>query len=321
LPSGCYLVKINVTKRVLDRLTADSSSSSSSSHRVNKRPVSDFFDLTENESTTTTTTSDPKSDPVNNDNDTFDQDLVEMDTLPETTRFTTTVSINKLNIIDFIDNENEQLDNFDDYYYKDDDIDDDDDDSINDDAVMPVHRQPHGLKQLTMYVQKNSRLKLVLLSLDSAASQEQYKIDNLIRNWQTIVTNFSNLEYELIDHERKLESNATTPTPNDLDDIFHRTTPSNTVMTKTSRKNSSLINNSNGINVPQALPTNNNNNDNVYQNLSNFTCLIDRNRLVKYTSKSKSFHTFPQSTSIIANMNNFYELLQSMPELSKLEIK
>lgn len=127
------------------------------------------------------------------------------------------------------------------------------------------------------------------------------------------MTNFSNLEYELIDHERKLETNTTTtPSPIDLDDIFHRNTQSNLVSTKT-RRNSN-INSSNGINVPQSL--NNTTNDIK----TNFTCLIDRNRLVKYTSQSKSFHTFPQSTSIIANMNNFYELLQSMPELSKLEI-
>ena len=54
---------------------------------------------------------------------------------------------------------------------------------------------------------------------------------------------------------------------------------------------------------------------------TNFTCIIDRNRLIKYTSKSKSTHVLPQSTSIISNVNIFYELLQSMPELSKLEIK
>jgi hypothetical protein len=40
----------------------------------------------------------------------------------------------------------------------------------------------YRMEQLTMYVQKNSRLKLVLLSLDSASSKEIYQIDNLIRN-------------------------------------------------------------------------------------------------------------------------------------------
>ena len=65
-------------------------------------------------------------------------------------------------------------------------------------------------------------------------------------------------------------------------------------------------------------------------NNSAYYCIVDRNRLIKYSStsssglsklKSASSNVLPQSSSIISNINLFYDLLQSMPELSKVEIK
>lgn len=62
-----------------------------------------------------------------------------------------------------------------------------------------------------------------------------------------------------------------------------------------------------------------------------FSCLIDRTRNVKYSSTSQpnakpkqaanNAASTTASSSLVANVNLFYELLQSMPELSKLEIR
>ena len=128
------------------------------------------------------------------------------------------------------------------------------------------------------------------------------------------MTNFSNLEYELMDYERKIDSSTTSNShfaashnssanadrkpsfiavnTQDLDDIFN--SPSGA--SSSSPASAASLSN-------------------------NFACVIDRNRLLKYTFKSKSSHALPQSTAVISNVNIFYELLQSMPELSKLEIK
>jgi len=170
LPSGCHLVKINVSKRLLDRLTIDSLNSTSSAKKRNaflSTPINDFDDRNENDTdkldeSFSFESSSRNKQSISRDGresqNSFDDDLV-MDVLPETTRFTTMVPINKINL-DLID-QDERLNINDEY----DDLD--------------------GLQQMekiTMYVQKNSRLKLVLLSLDSASSKEIYQIDNLIRN-------------------------------------------------------------------------------------------------------------------------------------------
>ncbi len=96
----------------------------------------------------------------------------------------------------------------------------------------------------------------------------------------------------------------------DLDEIFHNPSYINSSI---NGGNGSILQSSSSS--PSTLPLASNAPN------SNFTCIIDRNRLIKYTSKSKSAHVMPQSISIISNVNIFYELLQSMPELSKLEIK
>ena len=100
-----------------------------------------------------------------------DNDLV-MDVLPETTRFTTMVSINRINM-HMVDIDDEHLnDDFDDY---------DDEIAPGDDELS--NAQPPRMEQLIVYVQRNSRLKLVLLSLEDASSvKDHYQIENMIRN-------------------------------------------------------------------------------------------------------------------------------------------
>ena len=180
LPSGCHLVKINVTKRLLDRLNMDTFTSSSARkrHAFLSMPIDDCDNQNENdenkldesygyESHSRNKQSTSTQDDGRESHNSLDDDLV-MDVLPETTRFTTMVPINKINL-DFI--EQEDRSNINDEY--------DEMDDCNGGGGGGVE---YRMEQLTMYVQKNSRLKLVLLSLDSASSKEIYQIDNLIRN-------------------------------------------------------------------------------------------------------------------------------------------
>lgn len=156
LPSGCHLVKINVNKRLFDRLYNDSPSV----HKINENSSdnldSDSIRLNE-------------SSAASRENDDENDDLI-MDTLPETTRFTTTISMSSIDAFG-IDLENTVQE----------------DDLIDDDVVDHSPSLEHSkqqqvqvqTQQLAMYVQKNSRLKLVLLSTDM--SKDKYEIDNLIR--------------------------------------------------------------------------------------------------------------------------------------------
>lgn len=105
-----------------------------------------------------------------------------------------------------------------------------------------------------------------------------------LNKWQKIVSTFSNLEYELIDQERR-------------QDVARKSHSSHfpTFLGGTAEPLNSI-----------------------------YSCLIDRNRIVKYTStsnQSKSKNSQPQTSNFLANVNLFYELLQSMPELSKFEIR
>ena len=128
LPSGCFLVKVYLPKRLLNRLINESTEfnrvyTQSSSESIDKLTE----EIAEEES-----------------------DLV-MDILPETTRFHTTVSISSIqnelqtdilqDTSEFYENDTEQ--------------------------------------EIAVYVQKNSRLKLVLISLDT--NKEQYEHENIIR--------------------------------------------------------------------------------------------------------------------------------------------
>lgn len=84
-----------------------------------------------------------------------------MDILPESYRFTSAVSIRSAsNILDDLVNFNEN------------DYEDDEDDN-------ELSEENNYGNTLTMYVQTNSRLKIVLLSLHS--SEDQYQKDNTIR--------------------------------------------------------------------------------------------------------------------------------------------
>lgn len=68
---------------------------------------------------------------------------------------------------------------------------------------------------------------------------------------------------------------------------------------------------------------------NQNENASTFSCVIDRARMIKYSSAtsvppskaSKIVKPLTITPAISSNMNLFYELMQSMPEISKLQIR
>lgn len=137
LPSGCHLVKLNISKRLLNRLIKESNVSDYYANNKLDEESNEFEDLN--------ITNDLPS----------NEDLV-MDVLPESTRFNTTVSLNSFpnDLIDEFDLENSADSDF-------------------------FDTESDELCQVTAYVQKNSRLKLILLSLDT--NKDQYDLDNLIR--------------------------------------------------------------------------------------------------------------------------------------------
>ncbi len=166
LPSGCHLVKINVSKRLLDRLIFDSSNSMSSTRKRSallSTPINDNeYQYNDDDRFDESLSCERNKQSVSRNGresqNSFDDDLV-MDVLPDTTRFTTMISVNKINL-DMLDQ----------------------DDRLNINDEFDDAESVTQMEKITMYVQKNSRLKLVLLSLDSASSKEIYQIDNLIRN-------------------------------------------------------------------------------------------------------------------------------------------
>ena len=158
LPSGCHLVKININKRLFDRLYNDSSSVHKISTNENNSDNLDSDSIRLNEPCV-----------VSRENDDENDDLI-MDILPETTRFTTTVSMSSIDAFG-IDLENTVQD--------DDLIEDDLDVNYSPKLEHSSKQVVQTTQQLAMYVQKNSRLKLVLLSVDM--SKDKYEIDNLIR--------------------------------------------------------------------------------------------------------------------------------------------
>jgi hypothetical protein len=119
-----------------------------------------------------------------------------------------------------------------------------------------------------------------------------------------VVTNFSNLEFELIEQERQIETKAPRLSLTDSLTIGAGNLASST-------PNESF----------------------------NYWCIVDRNRLVRDSYCSSSGVTTPSTPPGVAtktiqqlqqqqlpplianNINTFYELIQSIPELSKLSIK
>lgn len=144
LPSRCYLVKVNISNKLYNSLIREANAINISS-TLSNRVFNDSPELSQQSET--------------NESDTESNDLT-MDLLPDSFRFTSTVSMrsasNMLDDLIAAEDEDDQND------------DEDDDDEENNYGNV-----------LTMYVQTNSRLKLILLSLNS--TEEPYQIDNTIR--------------------------------------------------------------------------------------------------------------------------------------------
>jgi hypothetical protein len=51
------------------------------------------------------------------------------------------------------------------------------------------------------------------------------------------------------------------------------------------------------------------------------TCVIDRNRMIKYASPIFQNQILNKPSRLMPNLNLFYELIKSMPELSNFEVR
>ncbi|RNA41981.1 hypothetical protein BpHYR1_031521 [Brachionus plicatilis] len=157
-------------------------------------------------------------------------------------------------------------------------------------------------QEIALYIQKNSKLSLVLMCLDSMSdkytkdfiqkifvslSNKSLQNTNVINfsgrlvilykpiistnnlKWQKIVNNFSDLELDLMEEQRNIS------------DLVPR----------------------NSITDNNGLP---------------YSCVIDRNQIIKNSFFGKS-NSVPRST--MSNMNLYYELFKAIPELTKMDIK
>ncbi len=156
------------------------------------------------------------------------------------------------------------------------------------------------------------------------------------------MSNFSNLEYELIEEDRNLDARYS---PANVLSPRSSSTSSSPSSSSSSPYNESLNTSLNQSMINTSQSSSSNNDINTF-----FSCVIDRNRIIKhsqsYSSKqqqlkqsmnsstnsitvnpnngsnlSTSFHLANQPTAIVSNVNLFYELIQAMPELSKLQIR
>lgn len=68
-------------------------------------------------------------------------------------------------------------------------------------------------------------------------------------------------------------------------------------------------------------------NDDIYSyDQYYYSCVIDRSRQLKFNAHEvvgpkSQVQPLAMTPDIVANMNVFYEIIQSMPELSKLQIR
>jgi hypothetical protein len=162
LPSGCYLVKINLTKCLYDRICFQQQIKS------NRLENSDDEnrESDENESEQMIQNEDEDNVSINN-------DLI-MDLLPQSTRFTTTSTLGQLNEIGI------------DFNRLEDDLNDEDMNWNDQNDFIDTQQY----KIVNLYIQKNSRLRLVLMSNqvdsssndnDSEGKKDIYQLDNFVR--------------------------------------------------------------------------------------------------------------------------------------------
>ncbi len=163
LPSGCYLVNINLLKCLYDRICMEK----------NKTKLDNSDCLMEEDNNQEMIKFNEEGDDEE-DSNSISNDLI-MDVLPQSTRFTTTSTLDQLNEIgiDFNQFENDL----------------NDDDTNWDDSIDFNETQ---YKLINLYVQKNSRLRLVLLSNvidcssdieinDIGNKKDIYHLDNFVR--------------------------------------------------------------------------------------------------------------------------------------------
>lgn len=144
LPSGCFLVKVNLSKRFLSFIQNESGKNSAINDSDENSSLLDESDVISNSDETKSISSE-----------------LTMDILPESTRFTTSVALNSLKDLDEYSSSAGNFGEF--------DLDDDDDEEGFD---------ADKLAQVTVYVQKNSRLKMILLSTEIL--KDKYTVEKTI---------------------------------------------------------------------------------------------------------------------------------------------
>ncbi len=117
------------------------------------------------------------------------------------------------------------------------------------------------------------------------------------------MTYFSHLEFELINEKDRSSSGAST----------------NSASKQSNSTNSLnlLMNSVDLISSPNSIPNLN--------GLSYYSCVIDRNRMIKSVNENQPQSSLVRPMSltpdVTSSMNVFYEIIKSMPELSKLQIR
>jgi hypothetical protein len=154
-------------------------------------------------------------------------------------------------------------------------------------------------KYLVTHQKQGKNAKQNIISQALCVNYYDYFLFLVEFKWQNIVSNFSDLEFKVIVEEQR---SAETGHHKNEDQL------------------SSSGSSSGSLDTRQQI----------------CSCIVDRNRIVKHSVQggqpkhalqhrqnclSSSHNLINQSAAVITNMALFYELMQAMPELSKLEIR
>jgi hypothetical protein len=192
------------------------------------------------------------------------------------------------------------------------------------------------LYELGLYIQKNSRLKLILLTdcNDEGVVEKYFKLENIFKivsfstveitnvmivvvffKWQNIVSYFSEIELELMEHDNLSRSNSLISLSNPSSQSAFLSKSGTIIFfvrdyylivflkASSSRINTTQKANENTKKVTP-VPTD-----------QTHWFRLDLNHKIKSNSKTKP------SSSVTSNMNVFYDLFNSMPELRQFQTK
>jgi galactitol-specific phosphotransferase system IIB component len=170
LPSGCHLIRVNLSSKLFECLLKElGEGTSTEAISINEHKSKTDEDELEMSSSKQSDESEADHSDKELDNE------LKMDTLPEAVRFTTQAHISKLSALNtLINNKIEQ--------HLDDDFFDENIEHANSTTIDTEKHPGNDIMTTTslgIYVQRNSRLKLVLILLDT--NKQHYKQDATVR--------------------------------------------------------------------------------------------------------------------------------------------